>query len=76
MADVQIAVRFRRKTGDDALVLAAGKVAIDDRADESWKRVRRMSGALLLIFVQKVSANEGVEFYPKTASCHAVAQTV
>ena len=34
MADMQISVRFGRKARDDAAVLAAGQIGIDDRADE------------------------------------------
>ncbi len=34
VADVQVAVRLRRETGDDALVFAGGQIAIDDGADE------------------------------------------
>ena len=34
MADMQIAVRLGREARDDALVLAAGQIGIDDAADE------------------------------------------
>ena len=38
VADVQIAVRFRRKPGDDGVVPAGGKIGANDVADEILTR--------------------------------------
>ena len=50
MADVQIAVRLRRKAGDDGLVLAALQVLVDDGADEVGRRCGSVAvtGSLLM----------------------------
>jgi hypothetical protein len=38
VANVQISVRFRREAGDDALVLTACKIVIDNRANKIGNR--------------------------------------
>ena len=41
VADMQVAVRLGRKTGDDPCVLAARQIVVDDRADEVDRRAAR-----------------------------------